>query len=619
MKNKMTSCGSDYVNEMEKGSMIKIMFNRMRWIILCSILILAAFCDRAPQNTSGEKGKEPVLLLEPRPGNPKNFSGDFIRLKDGRILYLYAYGVGDRVADDAPHCTVARYSSDDGKTWTTDDIVVHIEGGLSFLRLPDDRIALFYLRAKNFGKELYPYMIISDDEAKTWGAPVKCVNEPGYYTINNDRIVQLENERIVIPVAFYGSGESAGDNGMYTYYSDDIGKTWQRSQQVPNPKHVKLEEPGVIELKNGDLMMFIRTDVGVQYVSYSSDKGEQWSEAQPSAIRSPLSPASIKRIPSTGDLLLVWNDNYDPQHKDGGNRSPLSLAISKDDGKTWEKKKELESDPYGWYCYTAIRFFGDHVLLGHATGNTNEYIGLAVTQVTRLSLDWIYSEPTATPTVKSDSSGVVELSCPDKDAKIYYSLERTMPDILYEAPITISRTTPLWVQAIADGKTISDLFAAYVGTNILQSPFTMSGDEGRGLAYNYYEGVVATVNSIENLTAKTTGVSETFHINNRQRDINFAFLFDGYIDIPKDGQYTFYLASNDGSALYIDDSELINHDGGHAITEKSAVIALRKGKHKIAVKYFQLMGGLGLKLSWQGPSIQKTEIPASVLSHTNEK
>jgi len=593
--------------------MMNINLNRLKLIIFILLLVLLISCKTDKDNKIEEKGKEITLLLKPRPGNPKNFSGDFIRLKDGKILYLYAYGVGDIVADDAPHCTVARYSSDDGKTWTSDDIVQHIEGGLSLLRLPDGRIALFYLRRENFGKEIYPYMIISDDETKTWSAPVKCVDEPGYYTINNDRIVQLKNGRIIVPVAFYSSGESTDNNGIFSYYSDNTGETWHRSERTPNPNNVELQEPGVVELKSGDLMMFIRTNSGVQYLSYSKDKGEHWSAVEPSNIRSPISPASIKRIPSTGDLLLVWNDNYDPQHRDGGNRSPLSIAISKDEGKTWEKKKTVESDPYGWYCYTAIQFFGDHVLLGHATGNTDEYIGLACTQVTRLSLDWVYSDVTSTPTITTDSSGVVELKCPNKDAKVYYSLDRKMPSTLYDSPITISRTTPLWVQAIATGKTKSDLITTYIGTNIMQSSLEVSGNIQKGLVYDYYEGVVSTVDEIESLTVKAIGVTETFNINDRQRDINFAFIFKGYINIPKDGTYNFYLASNDGSVLYLDDHELINHDGAHAITEKSAEVALHQGKHKIAVKYFQLMGGLGLRLSWEGPGFTKRIIPNSVL------
>jgi hypothetical protein len=52
-------------------------------------------------------------------------------------------------------------------------------------------------------------------------------------------------------------------------------------------------------------MMFIRAQMGSQYLSWSSDGGDTWSEPKASDIVSPLSPASIKRIPKTGDLLMV--------------------------------------------------------------------------------------------------------------------------------------------------------------------------------------------------------------------------------------------------------------------------------------------------------------------------
>ena len=55
--------------------------------------------------------------------------------------------------------------------------------------------------------------------------------------------------------------------------------------------------------------MFIRADAGVQYISYSQDDGYSWTPAGRSNIPSPLSPASIKRIPATGDLLMAWNNN----------------------------------------------------------------------------------------------------------------------------------------------------------------------------------------------------------------------------------------------------------------------------------------------------------------------
>ncbi|NOR74874.1 MAG: hypothetical protein GQ525_06925, partial [Draconibacterium sp.] len=535
-------------------------------------------------------------------------------------LFVYTHftsGAGDNASAYLAGC----YSSDGGKTWTEDDVLIlQNEGGMnimsvSLLRLQSGEVALFYLR-KNSETDCIPFMRISTDEAKTWSEPKRCMGAEGYHTVNNDRFVQLPNGRIIFPTAVNEASNWSNEKIM-CYYSDDNGDTWLQSEQVANPENILLQEPGIIELKEGKLMLFCRTNKGVQYFSFSDDNGETWSPIEPGNIKSPLSPASIERIPSTGDLLLLWNNNFKPEG-DGGKRTPFNLAISEDEGKTWKKIKPVESDPAGWYCYTAIEFIDNYVLLGHCAGDTKTNDGLSATQVTRLSLDWIYGDATEAPIIKYDSSGIVELICPDKNAKIYYSLERKTPNILYDSLITVTRITPLWVQAIADGKSKSALLTTYVGTNIFQPSLDVTSSSGQGLTYNYYEGIVSTVKNIESLTVKSSGIIGIFNINNRERDSNFAFVFNGFIKIPEDGEYIFYLASNDGSVLYIDDNELVDHDGAHAVTEESAAITLRKGKHKISLKYFQMMGGQGLKLSWQRPGFEKTEIPARVLFHAEK-
>ncbi|MDP4206721.1 MAG: sialidase family protein, partial [Bacteroidota bacterium] len=146
----------------------------------------------------------------------------------------------------------------------------------------------------------------------------------------------------------------------------------------------------LIELKNGKLLMLISYNTGVKQISYSKDKGDTWSPVEPSNIKSPLSPASIARIPSTNDLLLVWNNNSGDDPSIKGKRTPLTVAISKDEGKTWRKIKNIEDDPDGWFCYIAIHFTGKNVLLGYCAGSSSKGTHLSVTQITRLSLDWIY-------------------------------------------------------------------------------------------------------------------------------------------------------------------------------------------------------------------------------------
>ncbi|GEM_PF-714159 len=587
---------------------------------LLTILLLALLFFLLDSCGKLEMKKEIVLRLEPGKGNPRNSEGDFIRLKDGKLLFIYSHFT-DGSGDNAGAYLAARSSLDGGKTWSAKDIkVIENEGGMnvmsvSLLHLDDNRIALFYLR-KNSEHDCIPYLRFSTDEAKSWSDPIRCIPDSGYFVVNNDRLVQLNSGRLIFPASLHINQNAVGI--IRCYYSDDIGKTWQKSAEAANPDTAITQEPGLVELKDGKLMMFCRTASGVQYISYSSDRGETWTNLTPSNIKSPLSPASIERIPKTGDLLLVWNNNYQAMI-DGGKRTPFNLAISKNEGKKWEKIKPIESDPNGWYCYTAIAFVNDHVLLGHCAGDRAKNGGLETTQITRLNLPWVYGEATAKPLIKENKAGAITLECSDANAKIYYSLNRKIPDKFYNETIKISRTTPIYVQAQASGKTKSELVSAYIGTKIPQAALEGFIDTSKGIQYRYYEGETNNTAGIKKLSLKRKGVVHKFDIDKRERDTNLAFVFDGFLKIPQKGQYTFYLGSNDGSVFLLDDFELINLDGPHGYFMDSTLITLAKGLHKINIKYFQLKGGLGLRCLWKGPGFAKQEISGQALYHLQGK
>lgn len=359
-------------------------------LTLCLIVAIGGSCQNttAPNKVTSQ-GIEDVLKLDAGPNNPRNSEGDFITLKDDRILFIYTHYTGTSNDDHASAYLAGRYSSDKGKTWTQEDEkIIDQEGtmnvmSVSLLRLQNGDIALFYLR-KNSTFDCIPMMRISKDEAKTWSEPTPCITDKeGYFVLNNNRVIQLKNGRLILAVALHqspGDEEFSNIGRLWSYYSDDNGKTWKASAEVANPGKIVTQEPGVIELKNGNILMFARTTAGVQYFSYSKDQGETWSDVEPGNLKSPCSPATIARIPSTGDLLVVWNDNGVDQ-----NRTPLNIAVSKDDGRTWIKNKILENNPKGSYCYNAIHFTGNDVLLGYFDWST---VGITIKKI---KIDWIYN------------------------------------------------------------------------------------------------------------------------------------------------------------------------------------------------------------------------------------
>jgi len=377
--------------------------------LVCSLLLASAtlsLSESRAETAIPRHGKDSQILkdvlLPPGPDNPRNSEGDFIQLTDGRVLFVYTHFSGGR-GDHANAHLAARVSDDGGISWSTEDTVVLPNEGemnvmsVSLLRLDTDEIALFYLR-KDSITDCRPFMRLSHDECQTWSEAIEVIpdQQAGYYVLNNDRVVELKSGRLVAPVALHtrdGEWDSHGE--VMCYLSDDRGRSWRRSKSqlrgaTRGGTPITLQEPGVIELAGGRLMMFIRSTTGSQQVSYSSDGGETWSEPRASNIISPRSSATIKRIPETGDLLLVWNNHKNIAPDLQNKRTPLHAAISTDEGKTWEVRLVLEDDPDGWYCYTAMEFVKQRVLLSYCAGDHSKRDGLTVTQMTSFPVELLY-------------------------------------------------------------------------------------------------------------------------------------------------------------------------------------------------------------------------------------
>jgi sialidase-1 len=228
---------------------------------------------------------------------------------------------------------------------------------------------------KNGWLDCRPHIRISVDEGATWSPAKPVVPMVGYFELNNDRAVQLSSGRLILPVSHYRSTGTKDEQSSWDsraiilwYYSDDEGATWNESAtwwSFPGVTRSGLQEPGVVELNDGSLFSWSRTDQGAQYAFRSTDKGQTWSAPEPTPLQSPESPASIKRLPRSDTLVAVYNDHSGEFPFQPKKRTPLVVAYSTDGGRTWPSRQVLENDPTGSYCYTAIHYTDDGMLLAY--------------------------------------------------------------------------------------------------------------------------------------------------------------------------------------------------------------------------------------------------------------
>jgi hypothetical protein len=136
-----------------------------------------------------------------------------------------------------------------------------------------------------------------------------------------------------------------------------------------------------------------------------------------------------------------------------------------------------------------------------------------------------------------------------------------------------------------------------------------------GLKYNYYEGSWEKLPDFSKLTPVKSGVVDNFNINERKVDLYYGFTFDGYINVPETDVYAFYLKSDDGSKLIIDEVKVLDNDGTHGMDEKRLDVALEKGLHKISIQFFQHGGGQGLKLEWKQMGKERKLVDKSVMTY----
>jgi hypothetical protein len=105
----------------------------------------------------------------------------------------------------------------------------------------------------------------------------------------------------------------------------------------------------------------------------------------------------------------------------------------------------------------------------------------------------------------------------------------------------------------------------------------------------------------------------------------YAVVYDGLIEVPTDGGYTFHLLSRDGARLVIDGQRVAQTGPPfgevcgspiNAVRDSLGTIGLRAGKHAMRLESLQSMSPASPRLQWSGPGISLIDVPASAFSHS---
>ena len=217
-------------------------------------------------------------------------------------------------------------------------------------------------------------------------------------------------------------------------------------------------------------------------------------------------------------------------------------------------------------------------------------------------------------TIISDGKSIlVEIFSKDEASKIYYTLDGSIPDensLLYSQPLEINTNTILQAKAYLKDHNPS---------MISRSAFTFVDPKKNGISWHLYEGAFIKLPDFDSLEPIKQGITYQFSLDGIDLpETNFALQMESFIEITKDGEYEFYISSNDGSKLYIDNQMLIDNDGEHGPKQLSDSIYLKKGIHPIRVEYFQSGGSTTLLVSYRSDDISYGVIPANVLFFKGE-
>jgi hexosaminidase len=194
------------------------------------------------------------------------------------------------------------------------------------------------------------------------------------------------------------------------------------------------------------------------------------------------------------------------------------------------------------------------------------------------------------------------------NGKIFYTTDGTEPNEnskLYDKPFEMNlkpnETAQIKTIVVNEKGRKSVVYAAtLLHRQYLEAIKTI--DRYNFINFSYFKNSFKSVAEMDAAKPTEKGTTQSIQLPQiaKKQDLKepFGVIFDGLISVPTDGIYEFQLESDDGAVLIIGDETVVDNDGLHSFSTKNGIVPLRKGMHRIRLKYIQGGGDAALNLRW---------------------
>ena len=327
-------------------------------------------------------------------------------------------------------------------------------------------------------------------------------------------------------------------------------------------------------------------------------------------IMTPGTPLYFDNIPDKNSIYNVYHFNPVPVGLNGTEAKSIIGAQAN----IWTEN--IPSEKRADYMFMPRMTALAELLWTNDTADYRSYTSRIIQQFPRLdALNVHYRMPDIDGGLNSQvfiSSDTLSLTPPLKTLTIRYTTDGSLPEQGSPelAHLAVTQTETVKVAAFTASGKRGDIYSINYQQQALAEPETPASTES-GLKCSYYKAFFKETKFISAAKPDSTFISDVIAVPSSVKAPSFAISYNGYINIPTDGVYSFYLTCDDGGVLKIADRLAVDNDGLHSAIEKNGQVALKAGLQKFKLDFIEGGGGFTLKLKYSKNGAEPADVPSS--------